>query len=257
MLLVAKLVLILGLMSLLPSAQARTLRVLIVGEGVAANCNVKRFSAVSGVYELGPDGRENPAHDPFEWSECKAGSVWIPLGEKLIKAGLAEKVVFMPVTAERARASSWLTNGPARNSLTAALNVLSKNSLTVDYALFQPGCSDKATPSPDYLNNLRMMVKSTSLAVRIDRWILAQSPDCPREDGERLRSLQRQIGRNPVFNTFIGPDLSKVGDSFRDERGYLKAEGQTMLAELWATAILNARAASEKYQRESLLYFFK
>ena len=69
----------LGLMS--GMAGARNLHILVIGEGSAANCNEHQFATLPYVAQIGLDGSEKPAADPFEWSDCEGGSIWLPLGE--------------------------------------------------------------------------------------------------------------------------------------------------------------------------------
>jgi SAM-dependent methyltransferase len=197
-----------------------------------------------------------PASDALEWSDCEKGTVWNLLGQEVIRAAIAEKVLFLPAVVQHARARDWLSD-PARGKLALALKMAKARNIRFDYAILQQGCSDVGTDSREYLNDMRRVIRWVSLTVRPEKWLVSQSANCPGPNGGRLRAVQVQIGRNPVFNTFQGADATKLSAFYHAADGTLNEAGRQRLADLWLDALKRAELSSAQYQRETLLYYFK
>jgi hypothetical protein len=257
MLLVARLLLVLILWSSAGFADARTLYILVVGEGELTSCSGAVSQAGQRVNNIGTDILKTPASVALEWSECDKGSVWNLLGQKIIGAAIAKKVLFLPAVVQHAQARDWLNETFARDKLALALKMTRTRKIRFDYAILQQGCSDVNTDSKEYLNDMRRVIRRVSLAVQPEKWLVSQSANCPGRNSGRLRAVQVQIGRNPVFNTFQGADAAKLSGTYPTAEGTLSEAGRQRLADLWLDALIRAEAASARYQRETLLYYFK
>ena len=124
------------------STQAKDIFILVVGESISANCNQHIFQQVPGVYQLNKNGIQTPAKDPFDWSDCSQGSMWIPLGEKIIQNGLADNVTFMPIGVKGTSVSDWKEGGAAFAKLSSAISMTKEKSINVDYLFWHQGSSD-------------------------------------------------------------------------------------------------------------------
>jgi hypothetical protein len=238
-------------------AGARELRILVIGEGTAANCNEHRFAPLPYVSQIGQDGTEKTASDPFEWSDCKGGSIWMPLGEQLHASGFAERIVFMPVTVEKAKLSEWIGQGSAFRKLDAAMKVVRQRGIRFDYILVQHGASDRASTTVTYVNELRGIVNYVHATDPRAKWIFARGTGCPGERAPQLERAQSSYGEQPLSNRFVGPDLGALPRELASAGCVLSEVGQRQVASMWAKAIQTAEVNSERYRKEALLYYFQ
>lgn len=245
----------LGLMS--GMAGARNLHILVIGEGSAANCNEHQFATLPYVAQIGLDGSEKPAADPFEWSDCEGGSIWLPLGEQLYASGMAERVVFMPVTVEKAKLADWLGQGSAFRKLHTAMQVVRQRGIRFDYVLVQLGASDHTSSTGAYFNRLRAIVSNVHTVDSRAKLIFARGTGCPGDHAPQIVRAQTSYAEQPLSNRFIGPDLGALSPGLFSHGCVLSEAGQRQLAIMWAKAIRTAEVDSERYRKEALLYYFQ
>jgi hypothetical protein len=239
-------------------ANAREIHVLIVGDGVAANCNAHQFGPVSGVYEVTKTGAQKPARDPLELAGCDGGSVWLPLGAEMIKTGFANKVVLVSVAVSGGRTRDWLQSGSAYGRLGMFSRNADAKPIRFDYALWYQGNQEPGGDTLEYFNDLRRVVRSISLDLNVDKWIIAQGGGCVEgKDLIGIANAQSLLAKNPVLNRFPGPDIHKATYDVRGGSCRLDREGQIDMAHKWLNAIKRADADALKYQKESLLFYFK
>lgn len=238
-------------------ACARDLYILVIGEGAAANCNAVRSGPVPGVYQIGLDGQEKSARDPLEWSGCTGGSIWIPLGQGLIRQGLAEKVVFMPVAVPGAQIRDWSENGRDFPLLARAMTMANARHITFDYALFQQGYSDIDTQPVLYRDGLRKLLRTISFTVKVKRWLVAQGTGCRRDAVGPILSIHKEVARAHQINRFEGPLYQDIDSAYLDGDCNFTGPGQVRMAQMWLEAIKKSNSVDDKFQKESLLYYFK
>jgi hypothetical protein len=253
MLLVVRVIGVLVLWFAQVHANARDVYVLVMGDGTSANCNARVFGATSGVYQIGLDGIEKPARDPLESADCQKGSIWLPLGQQMIKAGVADKVIFMSIGVAGTSARGWQAGGVAFAKLAAVTRTVNARKIKFDYALWQHSDTGSDTRGRDCIAEMRKVVRAMSIAIKIDKWIIGQSKGC----GDGIEGDPPINQWNPLFNRFSGPNTSTLDSSYRSASEYLNELGQLKLAHLWFRSIVEADAASARYQKESLLYYFK
>jgi hypothetical protein len=258
MLWVVKILVFMAFSFALSAASAREIRILVVGEGAAANCNSHRFPVIPGVYEITKSGAQRLAQDPLELAECSGGSVWMPLGAEIINTGFAEKVVFASIAVSRARVRDWQPGAGAYERL----KMFSRNSgvapIKFDYAIWYQGFSDLGISQAEYFDNVLGVLRAISLSVNIDKWLIAQGVRCGGEaESARIESAHLQIAKNPVLNRFPGPHVNRLDKGLYGSGCELNEAGQKELGKQWLEAMKRADNESEKYAKESLLYYFK
>jgi hypothetical protein len=255
--LVVKLIIVLFLISSCSVARARDMYILVVGEGVAANCNVHSSGEVKGVYQIGSDGKIKPAHDPLDWAECTGGSIWIPLGRELIQSGMANKVVFMPLAFSQISAHDMVDGGRGASLIKRGIDVANTSNIKFDYALFQQGISDNGTSAQFYRRDITRLVKEISRGVTVKRWLFAQGSGCSVKSAPHILTVQETVSRNHQYNRYAGPSLTTFGDLHIDHDCSLTESGQASAARLWFDAIQGSDTASDKFEKELLFYYFK
>jgi len=254
---VAKLLFLLSLALASNMAGAKNLYILVIGEGTAANCNDFKFGALPYVMQIGISGAEITAEDPFEWSECKGGSFWIPLGEQLHIRGLGQRIVFMPVTVEKAKLAEWMGQGKASRKLGEAMKVVTQRGIHFDYVLIQQGASDRESKITSYFNDLQSLVNYVRVIAPRAKWIFSRGAVCLAERSLKIERAQTIYGRQPLANHFVGPFLATLPRSVILKNCMLNRVGQLQMAYMWANAIRAAEADSERYRKEALLYYFQ
>lgn len=257
MLSVVKFACSLGLLACLAPAHARDIHILVIGGGTASNCNAHAFGEARGVYQIGLSGSEKPARDPFELADCKGGSIWVPLGQKMVETGMADRVIFMPVGVAGARARDWQAGGRAYGKLLSVMSTAKARNIKFDYAFWQEGSADIGADPAQYANDLNKAVKAISINMNVGKWIIAQGAGCGDKRGGAINAAQLHYSRSPLFNRFPGPDMSGLDSTYRSDGCYFNELGQRELAQLWFRSIVAADSASLKYQKESFLYYFK
>jgi hypothetical protein len=255
MLSVVKIMLGLGLALLSGLAPARDIYVLVVGDQSAANCHSRTYGPIEGIYQLGPDGQERQAADPLEWSDCHAGSIWMPLAARLKRQPGVDKVVLLPVGVSGATAESF-SKGPAAARLSAALTVAKLRHIHFDYALWQQGVPDRATPDNLYMNRVRQVLKSASLKITIDRWLVG-SEGCMRTPLPGVAKSQAQLSKQVLLNRFPGPIDVQLDSRAQLPDCRLTASGQETMAQYWFSAIRRADQVDKHYDNEALISLFK
>lgn len=256
---VAKTVLLsfLGLLSLLSSdVDAKDLHVLVLGDRLAANCHAVAYAPVSGVVVLGSDGQERPAADPLIGADCNAGSVWMPLAARLKRQPGIDKVVLIPVAVDGLKAEDWGADTTAARRLAAAVAVIQARGAKIDYALWQQGLADSNTSIGVYQTHMRMTMKHTSLAIPIDKWLIATVGNCEGRQLQHLREAQRLLAKQAVLSRFAGPSTDLPSEGLAGGCT-LSARGQEMMAQRWFDAIQRSDILSRRYRTETLIQFFK
>jgi hypothetical protein len=237
--------------------QARDLHILVIGERSAANCNEHRFGAVPNVYQMAEDGRIKPANDPLDWADCSGGSIWVPLGQRLVKAGLAERVVFLSVGLSQAGIVDWLPGGRASSKLAAAIDISKRTSIRFDYVLFQPGSSDAQYGTSHYIDELKSLIRYVAKHATVGAWVFAKGLSCPGIRQAEIEKAQESIGRTPLYNRFEGPDTTVLETKYGFGECGLNRAGQHHMAAIWAKALLDVEKLKRKVEKETLLYYFR
>jgi hypothetical protein len=253
--LVARICALIALSIFLTSVQAREVNILVLGDGAAANCNSHRFGAVAGVYQVTPDGQTVIARDPLALAGCDGGSVWVPLGQSMISARIADKVVFVPMAFDASSVDDWQVGGRAYRKL--MLSVQNLRDRRFDYILWQKNFHEAEGATSDYFNKLRKIVRSISLNIPFDKWIIAEGLTCGDRGSLEQRKAEIQLANNPVLNRYPGPSPHQLDKKFFSTDCKLNEAGQREMAGRWLNSIIAADASSEKYQKEALLYYFR
>lgn len=232
------------------------INILIIGQSVSANCNEHVYDAVNGVFQIGLDGAEIPAKDPFDWADCKAGSMWIPLGREIVKSGMADRVVFMPIGISGAKVSDWRQGGVAFPKLEKAIAVIKDKNIKFDYAFWHQGSSDIGRGRL-YGSDLSALLAYVARNVKVEKWLIAQHSSCFGKIDIPLARVQKEIGKNYVSRRFPGPDTNLLGAGYRVDGCHLNYAGQEKMAEQWLSSMQTADRLDATVQKESLIYLFK
>lgn len=239
------------------SAHSRELTILVLGQSLSSNCNEHRYEESPQVFQISLRGEKVPAKDPMEWAGCNGGSIWVPLGQKLLKSRVTDSVVFMPIGVAATRVSDWQPGGRAYPKLQAALNLAKRRGMAFDYAFWWQGTSDSGINPREYHYRLRSVLKQTSIEIPVGKWLIAEHSGCPPGADLRIAAVQRAVGADFRLERYPGPNVNSVGPEFRFDGCHLNQAGQDLVADAWLKAVQMAEERSIPFQKETLIYYFK
>lgn len=257
MLSVAKLVLIFLGCLLSWSTQAKDLFIVVIGQSISANCNENIYGEVDGVYQVDERGERVPAKDPFIWADCNKGSMWVPLGERLIKSGVASTVTFMPIGVAGTSVRDWRKGGRSHEKFLNAYKLISQKNIMVDYIFWHQGSADSRMNSGEYRKNLVAFLKKARVKINADKVLVAQHSRCGREYAVNIADEQEKIGTLHNNRFYPGANNNQLGDEYRFDGCHLNKMGQEKMADLWLDSILEAEKIESHYDEETLLKFFR
>jgi hypothetical protein len=218
----------------------KVMRILVLGQSIASNCNEHLYGEVDNVFQVSRDGKILPAKDPFEWAHCGQGSIWIPLGRKLIENGIAEKVIFMPIGVGGTRVRDWQEGGSAYPKLNDAVALIKKESLNFDFAFWHQGSNDMGTDSEDYRKRLTAVLADVDGKITIRRWLIALHSRCWGTYDPNIEAAQRIVAADRANNRFLGPNNNILEEDYRFDHCHLNRKGQEEMASMWMEGIRNA-----------------
>ncbi len=238
-------------------AQAREVYVLALGQSLAANCNEHVYGAVPGVFLLGGDGSERPAADPLEGSDCRQGSMWMPMARQMVATGLADRVVLVPVGVSGAKVNDWTPGGAAFARLQGSLVAARQRGVVFDFALWHQGEQEATTSREAYRSAMSRVMREVSVSVPVRHWLVARHSRCSGQVSPEVAEAQQELSGNPVLRRFAGPDTDRLGSAYRMDGCHLNHAGQEEMARRWVDSMHQALASSARVDKESLLHYFR
>jgi hypothetical protein len=224
-----------------PSPKFSNMKILVLGQSIASNCNEHLYGPVENVFQIARDGSTKPAQDPFEWADCVQGSMWMPLGKKLISNGVAINVTFMPIGVAGTPVRAWQAGGSAYEKLNNAIALVKKQGITFNYAFWLQGSADIGLDKDEYLNRLASVVDYVNSNVKIDRWVIAMHSRCSGSYDPNIEMAQRRFGDASASRRYLGPNMNSLGNEYRGaDACHLNERGQEEMASLWLEAVQNS-----------------
>lgn len=193
------------------------------------------------MFQIGLTGEVKTASDPFEWSDCKQGAMWMPLGKLLIDTGLASKVTFMPIGIGGTTVADWQEGGAAFPKLNTALNLITQRGIKFDYAFWHQGSSDFGTVPNVYETRLAAVIKFVARNIQVEKWLVAVHSRCSGKWDRDIEAAQLRVSAPAGDNIFRGPDNNSLDDTYRFDGCHLNARGQEAMAGLWLESIKHAK----------------
>lgn len=255
--LAAKLFIVLCLSACQVGAFAKDLYILVVGQSISSNCNQHLYGPSEGVFQIDLLGNKIPASDPFVWADCQNGSMWIPLGKKIISKNNARSVTFMPIGVGGTSVNDWLPDGKAFQKLSNAIKVSKEKSIRFDYAFWHQGSTDAGTPPDQYASKLNRVLRHISINANVDKWIVAQHSRCGNLFDNKIAKAQIQASSIHILRRFPGPNTDELDNEFRFDGCHLNYRGQEKMADLWFQSMVSADKLNTSVQKETLVQYFK
>lgn len=224
-----------------PPPLPKELHILAIGQSISSNCNQTVYGPVDNVFQVAKDGGLKPARDPFEWADCTQGSMWMPLGKRIIDNGLAQKVVFMPIGVGGTSVRDWQSGGKAFAKLNSALDLVKQQGLKFDAVLWHQGTADHGMPSGEYTDRLLSVISYVNNRITTGRWLIGVHSRCWGNYDPQIEAAQRSVGSATSAGRFPGANSNLLGNAYRFDECHLNQAGQEEMATMWLEAIRNAR----------------
>lgn len=228
-----------------PGHGPRPLVAVVFGQSNAGNHGSVRTVVASKAVSIYFNGGYYEPRDPLLGASGNGGSPWPLMAERLIDAGLAERVVLVPGAVGGTSVEEWQKGGPLYAMMEARLKAARDDGLTVTHFLWHQGESDnrrnnRLTP-PQYAHGLRSLIAMTKTLFPQSRFFIAQAtlcgPNLPVD--EDLRRTQAELQRDP--GVFAGPDTDAIANpGDRSDGCHFSSTGLRKHADAWVEAISRA-----------------
>lgn len=217
------------------------LRILVLGQSISANCNEHIYGPVSNVFQFTGEGDIEGAKDPMTWAGCNQGSMWMPLGRKLIEANVAAKVVFMSLGEGGTSVVQWQEGGLGFAKLSRAIPVIRAKNISFDFAFWHQGSADIGMSKEEYLVRLTSVVGYVNQNVPVARWIIARHSRCSGRYDANIEAAQLEFGNASNQHRYLGPNTNLLGEEYRmADACHLNFKGQERMADLWLESVVEA-----------------
>lgn len=224
-----------------PAPSLKELYILVIGQSISSNCNQTVYAPVDNVLQVALDGSLKPARDPFEWADCKQGSMWMPLGKRIIDSGMTKKVVFMPIGVGGTSVRDWQSGGKASAKLNSALDLIKQQGLKFDAVFWHQGTADHGMTSGEYSDRLLSVISYVNSKITTGRWLIGVHSRCWGNYDPQIEAAQRLVGSATSAGRFPGANSNLLGNAYRFDECHLNQAGQEEMATMWLEALRNAR----------------
>ena len=223
--------------------------ILTFGQSNAANSGEERYAARGQVHVFNIfDMRFYRAIDPLPGASHDGGSVWGRLGDKLIDAGVAPSVLFVPIAFGATYVQDWAPGGPHHRRLLFALHRLKSARIKIDMLCWHQGEADAnhtSMSADEYCGYFRSMLREVREAgvdapVYVALATLCEEAPHPFQNRAEIRRGQRKLIsiRDRILP---GPDTDVIGIEHRRDGCHFAASGQQLAAQAWFKAITAGR----------------
>jgi hypothetical protein len=211
---------------------------LVFGQSNAGNWGESRRTAGPRVFSFFR-GRIARARDPLPGANGEGGSVWTRLGDRLISAGLYDRVVFVPASIGATEIALWAPGGLLHEDLLRNVREARQAGYTFTHLLWHQGESDAAlgTSQEDYERRFLAMLKAIrELGVHAPAFVALATRCGDYRPNGTIRAAQRGVAR-PSLGIFPGPDTDRLDGELRYDGCHFSDAGLEAHAELWLRVI--------------------
>jgi len=223
----------------------RVMVALVFGQSNAGNWGESRRIAGPRVFSFFR-GRYERARDPLPGADGEGGSVWTRLGDKIIAAGLYDRVVFVPAAIGATEIAEWAPGGRLHQDLLRNVREARRARLAFTHLLWHQGESDAAlgTAAETYQARfLAMLAAIRALGVKAPAFVAVATRCGEYSPNESIRVAQLSLV-NPALGIFAGPDTDQLGPEYRYDGCHFSDQGLEAHAQLWLEVIRAHRSDS-------------
>jgi hypothetical protein len=217
----------------------RTMVALVFGQSNSANSGYARYTPLHDVYVF-YEGKCYTAVDPLPGPNGTGGTVWSHLGDKLIEAGLYDKVLFVAVGVGGTNIARWIPSGDLYPRVLDAIASLDSRGIKITHMLWHQGESDSGmhTKKDDYKKMFMAMLEDIRKhGVDAPIYVAVATRCGGQPEGFEIQQAQRELV-NPALKIFPGAysdELTSIDD--RPDSCHFTGSGLDKHATLWLNAI--------------------
>ncbi len=230
-----------------PPQTDKTMVLLAIGQSNAANHQGQRYVSAYGDRVVNYfDGKCFIAASPLLGASGLMGESWTLLGNKLIAAGMADRVVLIPAAIGATKIERWAPGGDLNLMLMAALDEV-KPHYGITQVLWHQGESDygQRTPKEDYVRMFSGLVRSLrhrGVTAPIFPSVATTCEYDPQWVADNPIALAQQSLADKAGNVIPGVNSDAlVGAMDRYDGCHFSATGQEKFAEAWVAVLRAAR----------------
>jgi len=237
--------------------------ILTFGQSNAANSGNEHYAPRGAVHVFSTfDMKFYRAIDPLPGASDKGGSVWGRLGDRLIDAGFARSVLFVPIAFGASYVEDWAPGGQCYPRLMLALHRLKRAGITVDLLCWHQGeanANHTSMTADEYRDCFRAMLRGVREAGVKAPVYVALATLCENDFHPFQNSAEIRLGQKKLVSLWDrvmpGPDTDQIGMAHRWDGCHLSASGQELAAQAWFLTITASPIARlilwSKYRLES------
>lgn len=227
---------------LIEGERGRTAVIVVLGQSNAANHGSGRYVARQNVDNFNIyNSKCYRAADPLLGASGDGGNFATRLGDKLIEAGLFDRVILAPIAMGGTMVEQWADEGMFNRRIPVVIRRLHDAGLTIDFILWHqgegnPGMGDME--GRQYRKNLWEVI-STFRRYGVEApFFVALATLCggPHANAENIRAGQKSAVDARV-GIFLGPDTDTIGVEHRWDGCHFNEIGLDMAASLWLEVI--------------------
>ncbi len=224
----------------------RTAVLLIFGQSNAANHGERAFAPRDGVYNLNfYTGRCFAARDPLLGATAAGGSLGAPLGDLLVKDGVYDAVLLVPIAVGAATVEDWAPSGHLHRRLAAALDRTRDAGFAPTFVIWHQGESNtRWNADPVLYGTLFRDIVASIRARGVDAPVFAALASICLAGADRLTRAGQAALPDAALGIHPGPDTDTLGMALRFDSCHFSAEGMTQHARLWAETLRRYREAA-------------
>jgi len=220
--------------------------VLVFGQSNAANSGGEPTGPLENIYSF-YDGKTYIGQAPLLGATGRKGSVWTQLAERMLKQGLAEKIVLVPFAIGGTSITYWREGGKFNPRLRDIVARAKQSGGTINLALWQQGEGDYDMSQAEYEQSLLSIYESLR-SEGVDPLFFVAQQTRKKKQGplEQSRKAKDNVAKTHPC-TFAGPDNDVLGKEYRHDGVHFSAEGQALVADAWMTKLLEVGAERDLY----------
>jgi hypothetical protein len=220
----------------------RTAAIVIVGQSNAANHGTGKYVAKRRVDNFNVyDGKCYHAADPLLGASGDGGNFATRLGDKLIEAGLFDRVILAPIAMGGTTVEQWAEEGMFNRRIPVLIRRLYDAGLRADFILWQQGEGNQGVGDiggRQYRKNLLEVIWTFRRYGVSAPFFVSLTTTCggPHPNAENIRAGQKSVV-NPKVAIYQGADTDTIGLEHRWDSCHFNEVGLEMAASLWLEVI--------------------
>lgn len=216
---------------------------LAFGQSNSANHGESKFKPSGNVYSFEQE-KCFLAEDPLSDATGTGGSVWTRLGEKLIKKGAYENIIFISIGVGSSNIAEWAHEGKLHNKLITTLNNVHSEELEFTHLLWHQGETDAFFKRDKkrykvLFHSMLSEIRSNGVGAPI---LVSVATYARGNVNNEIQEAQRELidEENGIYS---GPNTDLLGEEYRYDNTHFSENGFNKTADLWLEKILASKSS--------------